>query len=126
MNPTAISTRRLWLRNPLAILCEDAAGGIVIEGPKIVEKVASGATPSARIDGIFDASNHVVIPGLINTHHHFFQTFTRAHPLALNKPLFPWLEALYKVWKNFTPEAFQLATQLAYVELLLSGCTTAA
>ncbi|MDR6496745.1 8-oxoguanine deaminase, partial [Paraburkholderia terricola] len=63
---------------------------------------------------------------LINTHHHFFQTFTRAHPLALNKPLFPWLEALYKVWKNFTPEAFQLATRLAYVELLLSGCTTAA
>ena len=86
---------------------------------------AAGARPAAPVDETFDASRHVVIPGLINTHHHFFQTLTRAHPLAINKPLFPWLKALYTVWGRITPEAFRLATRLAYTELLLSGCTTA-
>ena len=77
------------------------------------------------MDETFDASRHVVIPGLINTHHHAFQTLTRAHPLAINKPLFPWLKALYTVWGRITPEAFRLATRVAFTELLLSGCTTA-
>jgi 8-oxoguanine deaminase len=51
-----------------------------------------GAEPAARVDRVFDASRHVVIPGLVNTHHHMFQTHTRAHPAALNKELFPWLD----------------------------------
>ncbi|MDR6496460.1 cytosine/adenosine deaminase-related metal-dependent hydrolase [Paraburkholderia terricola] len=66
MNPTAISNQRLWLRSPLAILSDNADGGIVIEGTTIVEKVPSGATPSTPVDSVFDASNHVVIPGLIS------------------------------------------------------------
>ncbi|MFC6050503.1 amidohydrolase family protein, partial [Methylobacterium hispanicum] len=74
---------------------------------------------------VFEAGRHVVVPGLVNTHHHAFQTLTRAHPAALDKPLFPWLQALYPVWQRITPEAFRLATRLAYTELLLSGCTTA-
>ncbi len=70
---------------------------------------------------------HVVIPGLVNTHHHFFQTLTRAHPAAINKELFPWLQALYPIWaKVVTPESFRLATRLALTELMMSGCTTAA
>ena len=117
--------RRVWIRNPLAILAEDAGGGIVVEGTRIVERIAAGAQPSRAVDETFDASRHVVIPGLVNTHHHFFQTLTRAHPVALNKPLFPWLQALYTVWDKITPDAFRLATRLAYTELLLSGCTTA-
>jgi 8-oxoguanine deaminase len=120
MTPT-----RLWIRNPLAILADDAAGGVVIEGTRIVERIGAGGQPAAPADETFDARRHVVLPGLINTHHHFFQTLTRAHPVAINKPLFAWLQALYPVWEKLTPDAFRLATRLAYVELLLSGCTTA-
>lgn len=117
---------RLWIRNPIAILKEGAEGGIVVEDGRIAELVASGAEPSEPVDQVFDASRHVILPGLINTHHHFFQTMTRAHPDAINKELFPWLQALYPVWaKNVKPEAFRLATRLALTELLMSGCTTA-
>ena len=125
MNERSAGAYRLWIRNPLAILAADAAGGLVIEGTRIVERVPSGGRPAAPVQETFDASRHVVIPGLVNTHHHFFQTLTRAHPLAINKPLFPWLKSLYTVWDKLNPEAFRLASRLAYTELLLSGCTTA-
>lgn len=118
---------RIWIKTPLAILADDAAGGLVVEDGRIVELLASGASPAAPVDETFDASAHVVIPGLVNTHHHFFQTLTRAHPSAINKELFPWLQALYPIWaRNVTPETFRLGTRLALTELLLSGCTTAA
>ncbi len=117
---------RLWIKNPLAILAEGAGGGLVVEGGRIVERVTVGGAPGTAVDAVFDASRHVVIPGLINTHHHFFQTLTRAHPDAINKELFAWLQALYPVWaRGVTPEAFRLATRLALTELLMSGCTTA-
>ncbi len=116
---------RLWIKNPLSVLAENANGGIVIENARIVELVASGGEPSEPVDETFDASRHVILPGLINTHHHFFQTLTRAHPAAINKELFPWLKALYPIWaRNVKPEAFRLATRLALTELLMSGCTT--
>ncbi|ACL56118.1 8-oxoguanine deaminase [Methylobacterium nodulans] len=117
---------RLWLRDPLAILAEEAGGGLVVEGTRIVERVPGGGAPASPVHEIFDASRHVILPGLVNTHHHVFQTLTRAHPAAIDKPLFPWLKALYPYWARLTPEAFRLATRLAYTELLLSGCTTAA
>ncbi len=118
---------RLWLKDPLAVLADDAARGVVIEGARIVERVARGRDPAAPVDVVFDASRHVLLPGLINTHHHFYQTMTRAHPSALNKELFPWLKALYPIWTNgLTPETFRLAVRLAATELLMSGCTTAA
>ncbi len=110
---------RLWIKSPLAILADNAAGGIVIEGSRIVELVQAGVTP--RFDEVFDASRHVVIPGLINTHHHFYQTLTRAHPQAINKELFPWLKALYPIWARLNPQAFRLATRLALTELMMSG-----
>ncbi len=119
-------TMRQWIKTPLAILAEGAEGGIVVEDGRITALVAAGAKPEGNIDETFDASCHVVIPGLINTHHHFFQTLTRAHPAAINKELFPWLKALYPIWaKNVKPEAFRQATRLALTELLLSGCTCA-
>ena len=113
---------RSWIKNPLAILAEGAEGGIVVENGKIAALVPMGKTPVH--DQIFDASEHVVIPGLINTHHHFYQTLTRAHPNAINKELFDWLKALYPIWARLTPEAHAVATRLALTELMLSGVTT--
>ncbi len=118
---------RLWVKDPLAVLAEDAARGVVVEGSRIVETVAAGHEPVTPVDAVFDASRHVVIPGLVNTHHHVYQTLTRAHPKAIDKELFPWLQALYPIWtKGLNPEAFRLAVRLAGTELLMSGCTTAA
>lgn len=118
---------RLWLKDPLAVLADGAERGVVVEGSRIVELVGRGREPVAPVDAIFDASRHVMLPGLINTHHHVYQTMTRAHPDAINKELFPWLKALYPVWvKGLDPETFRLAVRLAGTELMMSGCTTAA
>ncbi len=118
---------RTWVRAPLAIFTgEEAAGGLVVEGERIVECLPAGGEPAAPCDRVFDASEHVVLPGLVNTHHHFYQTLTRAHGPALDKELFDWLKALYPVWAGLTPEHLDAATRLALAELLLSGCTTAA
>ena len=118
-------SRPLWLREPLAILAEgDAAGGIVVADGRIVELVPRGGRPATPDAAPFDASAHVVLPGLINTHHHFYQTLTRACPPALDKALFPWLVALYPIWARLTPERLRLAVRVALAELLLSGTTT--
>jgi 8-oxoguanine deaminase len=117
---------RLWIKDPLAVLAEGAGRGLVVEDGRIVELVPAGAEPSAPVDETFDAGRHVVLPGLVNTHHHMFQTLTRAHPAAINKELFPWLQALFPIWAaNVRPDNFRLATRLALTELMLSGCTTA-
>ena len=116
---------RLWIKDPLAIAAPGAERGLVIEGRTIVELVPAGREPSAPC-AAFDAGRHVVLPGLVNTHHHFYQTLTRAHPAAINKPLFPWLQALYPLWARLTPDDLRSAVRIALVELLLSGCTTAA
>ena len=116
---------RMWIKDPIAILAEGADCGVVVENGRIVELVARWAEPADRVDRVFDASSHVMIPGLINTHHHMFQTLTRAHPSALNKELFPWLDVLFPIWaKHLNPDNFRLATRLALTELLMSGCTT--
>src|SRR5579872_993045 len=117
------STQAIWIKDPLGILAEGADRGIVVHDGRIVEKVAAGATPSTEA-AVFDASDHVVLPGLINTHHHFYQTLTRAVPAAMDRELFPWLQALYPIWARLTPEALQLGVTVAMSELMLSGCTT--
>jgi 8-oxoguanine deaminase len=117
---------RTWIKDPLAILAEAAERGIVVEDGRIAEILARGAEPRTPVDAVFDASRHVVLPGLVNAHHHFYQTLTRAHPAAINRELFDWLTALYPIWARLTPRDLRLATRLALVELLLSGCTTAA
>ena len=117
---------RLWIKDPLAILASGAERGFVVEETRIVELVGKGGAPASKVDETFDASRHVVLPGLINTHHHFYQTLTRAHPDAINKELFPWLTALYPIWARLKPEHLRIATRLALAELMLSGCTTAA
>jgi 8-oxoguanine deaminase len=119
---------RLWIKNPLAILVDDsldAGGGLVISDGVIVELVAAGMVPS-NYERFYDASESVVLPGLINSHHHYYQTLTRAYPGALNQELFPWLQSLYPLWAGLEEEMLAAATQLALAELMLSGCTLSA
>jgi 8-oxoguanine deaminase len=115
---------KLWIKDPLAILADGAERGLVIEDSRIIALVAAGREPEGKIDRVFDAGRHVVLPGLINVHHHFYQTLTRAFPAALDKSLFSWLQALYPVWAGLDEAALRSAVQVAMVELMLSGCTT--
>lgn len=118
---------RTWIKNPLKIWTgnDEHPTGLVVEDDRIVELV-EGDTPNSAYDEVFDASGLVITPGLINCHHHFYQTLTRALPAAANKELFPWLQSLYPIWANLDEEAIAASTELALTELLLSGCTTAA
>ena len=116
----------IWLKSPTAVLAKGAEEGIVVDGDRIVELVASGRKPTVAVSSTINLAGRVVLPGLINTHHHFYQTLTRAVPVALNKPLFPWLQSLYQVWQNLDEEMLGAATELACLELMLSGATTIA
>jgi 8-oxoguanine deaminase len=75
-------------------------------------------------DETIDARGHLVMPGLVNTHHHMYQSLTRAIPAVQNAELFGWLRGLYPIWSGLTPEMVQVSTQVAMAELLMSGCTT--
>ena len=124
-----VGVGRTWIKNPLAVLAAeglDARGGVVVEGDRIVEVLGAGEQPAAPCETVLDAGEHVVLPGLINTHHHFYQTLTRAWTPVVSAELFPWLVNLYPVWAQLTPRDLELATTAALAELLLSGCTTAA
>jgi len=99
-------------------------GAVLVEDNRIVAVGPSGILPDTA-DTIIDATGKVILPGLVNTHHHFFQTLTRAVPAAQDADLFTWLRTLYPVWAGLTPEAIRASTKTALAELLLSGCTTA-
>ena len=118
-------TQAIWIKDPLAILADGAERGVVVAERQDrrtgAERRRAARRPTRRV---FDAGDHVVLPGLINTHHHFYQTLTRALPAALDRELFPWLQALYPVWARLTPESLDLGVTVAMSELLLSGCTT--
>jgi 8-oxoguanine deaminase len=90
-----------------------------------IEALGPAAELPREADRVVDARGCIVIPGLVNTHHHFFQTLTRAVPGTQNAGLFDWLTTLYPIWSRLTPEALRSATAVACAELLLSGCTTA-
>jgi 8-oxoguanine deaminase len=90
----------------------------------VIEQVGLTSELPQSADEILDLKgNHIVLPGLVNTHHHFFQTLTRV--IAQNCSLFQWLQTLYPIWANLTPECIYVSSQLAAAELMLSGCTTA-
>lgn len=125
----ASTEKNLWIKKPLSVFTanqQNADNGIVISNGIIIELVADGCEPKTPIDQVFDASRHVLLPGLVNTHHHLYQTLTRAFPPALNKRLFPWLQTLYPVWAKLQPDMLHAATELGLAELMLSGCTTVA
>lgn len=90
-----------------------------------IQQVGPTALLPAEADLVLDLSDHLVAPGLINTHHHFYQTLTRVVPAAQNANLFNWLKALYPIWARLTPRAVRISTQIALAELALSGCTAA-
>ena len=99
-------------------------GGLFIRDG-FVEQVDSTNKLPSTADEVLDLSGHLIVPGLINTHHHFYQTLTRAIPAAQNANLFNWLKTLYPIWARMTPEDIRISTQTALAELALSGCTTA-
>lgn len=108
----------------MSIYAENGQGGVVVQNGIIAEVLGAGDEPAGSVDRVFDASEHVVLPGLINTHHHFYQTLTRAFGPALGKELFDWLKTLYPVWAKLTPDMISVSSEMALAELLLSGCTT--
>ncbi len=99
-------------------------GGLFIRDG-FIEQVGKTSELPATADEVLDLNGHIVLPGLINTHHHFYQTLTRAVPTAQNANLFNWLKTLYPIWARLTPEDIRISTQTALAELALSGCTTA-
>lgn len=97
----------------------------VIEAVGTTEEIAArcareGVTPDETVT----LRGHVLMPGMVNTHHHMCQSLTRAMPAAQDAELFDWLSALYPVWAGLTPEMIHASTQTAMAELILSGCTT--
>ncbi|MFC6746568.1 8-oxoguanine deaminase [Methylobacterium persicinum] len=102
---------------------EIPGGGVYVEDNRIVAVGPSSNLPM-QADTVLDMRGHAVLPGLVNTHHHMFQSLTRAVPAAQDADLFGWLKALYPLWARLTPEMIRVSTQTAMAELILSGCTT--
>ncbi|MDL1910964.1 8-oxoguanine deaminase [Chloroflexi bacterium CFX6] len=100
-------------------------GGLFIRDG-FIEQVGQTSSLPQEAEEILDLSSHVLLPGLVNTHHHFYQTLTRAVPAAQDANLFNWLKTLYPIWARLTPEDIFISTSTALTELALSGCTTAA
>jgi 8-oxoguanine deaminase len=124
------SGRTLLLKNATLLATMDdvrrevEGGGLYIRGHTIVA-VGLPAELPASADEVIDCRGKVVLPGLVNTHHHFFQALTRAVPAAQDADLFAWLRVLYPLWAGITPDMLNVSATVAIAELMLSGCTTA-
>ena len=117
----------LLLRHARTLVTMDAQRREIVDGAVFVrDNVIEAVGPSAELpqtaDEVIDAHDQIVTPGLVNTHHHMYQTLTRA--MVQDNELFGWLKGLYPIWANLTPEMVRVSTQTAMAELLLSGCTT--
>jgi cytosine/adenosine deaminase-related metal-dependent hydrolase len=102
----------------------EIANGAVFIRDNVIEQVGTSADLPQTADEVIDAAGHVVMPGLVNTHHHMYQSLTRAIPAAQNGELFNWLTNLYPLWAGLTAEMVHVSTLTAMAELILSGCTT--
>ena len=96
-------------------------GCVLVEGGKIA--YVGAFKDDLDADDIIDAKGNIVMPGLVNTHHHLYQSMTRAVPGGQDALLFGWLKTLYPIWANLTDEAVYVSTQVGLAELALSGCT---
>jgi 8-oxoguanine deaminase len=106
---------------------EIADGALVVEDNVITWVGTTAELPAEAVENavrVIDAAGKIVLPGFVNTHHHFYQTLTRVVPGAQDAVLFDWLKTLYPIWAELTPDDVFVSTQLALTELLLSGCTT--
>ena len=120
--------KRLLKNATLLATMDDArrelpGGFVLIEGPEIIA-VGAKDDPPPEADEVIDLAGHVVLPGLVNTHHHMVQSLTRATPAGQDAELFGWLKAHYPIWANLTPEMIHVSAKTAMSELVLSGCTT--
>ena len=119
----------LLVRNALLVATVDAArrelpGGWVAITNGLISGVGSSLDVPPVAAEVIDASNCLVTPGLINTHHHLYQNLTRAYPPMTNAPLFGWLQTLYPLWRAIDEEAVHVSAWVGLAELALSGCTT--
>jgi 8-oxoguanine deaminase len=120
----------LLVQHARLLACMDDAdtrwedGALYIQD-NVIQQVGPTDVLPQRADTIIDARDMLLLPGLVNTHHHFYQTLTRNLPQAQNSNLFDWLRVHYPIWARMTPEAIAISTKTAIAELLLSGCTTA-
>ena len=119
----------LLLKNADVLVTMDAArreirdGGVFIRDG-VIEAVGPSEDLPATADQVISLAGCVALPGLVNTHHHMYQTLTRAIPGAQDAELFAWLKRLYPIWGGLTPEMVRVSTLTAMAELILSGCTT--
>jgi 8-oxoguanine deaminase len=119
----------LLIKNAHLLVTMDAQrreieGGAVFVRDHVIEAVGRSDELPASADAVIDARDQVVIPGLVNTHHHMYQSLTRVVRPAQDCELFDWLRVLYPIWARLTPEMIGVSTQTAMAELMLSGCTT--
>jgi cytosine/adenosine deaminase-related metal-dependent hydrolase len=103
---------------------EISGGGLFVRDG-FIETVGPRDELPGSADEVIDLTGHILLPGLVNTHHHFYQTLTRAVPAAQDANLFNWLTTLYPIWARLTPDDIRISTRTALAELALSGCTTA-
>ena len=121
--------RTLLIRNARCVATLDDTqrelhnASILIRG-NLIESIGPADELPVTADEVIDARDHLVTPGLINTHHHMYQSLTRAIPAVQNAELFGWLRGLYPIWAGLTPQMVRVSTQVAMAELLMSGCTT--
>jgi cytosine/adenosine deaminase-related metal-dependent hydrolase len=120
----------LLLRNANLLATMDGARTEIPDGGLFardgwIEQVGPTAELPAEADEVLDLRNHLLLPGFVNTHHHLYQTLTRAIPAAQDADLFHWLKTLYPIWARLQPEDIRVSAQLGLAELALSGCTTA-
>ena len=120
----------LLVKNISTLITNDPALGDIKDGAIYAEnneikQVGRTADLPQTADKVIDASDKLVCPGFVNTHHHFYQTLTRAVPGAMDEKLFDWLVRLYPIWGELDPEATYVSSQIAMAELILTGCTTA-
>ena len=119
----------LLIRNARLLATMDAdrrelAGGWVAITGGFVEAVGASTDPEPAATQVIDATDCLVTPGLVNTHHHIYQNLTRAYPPMTDKPLFGWLQSLYPLWAAIDEEAVYASAFVGLAELALSGCTT--
>ena len=107
-----------------SILIEDGVIKKIFTASGDVNQLQQLSQLLQSVDEVIDASKHVVIPGMVNTHHHMVQSLTRAVPSVQSSELFSWLKGLYPIWAGLTPEMVKVSNQVAMIELLMSGCTT--
>lgn len=123
-----MTQKTILIQHAEALATLQSPPGYVHDGYVLIENgfikdVGTGTPPDVQADEVIDASDKLIIPGMINTHHHMYQTLTRAVPDVLDSGLFDWLVKLYPRWAGLDDEAIYVSTQLAMAELMLSGCT---